>query len=214
MVLYHVVRPLGPVSPQRLTWCQSPSRLTPVVVVIFRFNDPDAFLTLLLMLATCAYWHALESGKTGQLVLSGVLLGVAFLTKSLEAFLVVPAFGVVSMYAADRLTWLGAFASSAGQHRRSRARAGGGSLSSAYGRRTRVPNIGGSADNSGSNLIFEYNGFSRIAGSGRTSSVRRRRPRAVTDVRLRVWRPDLLVPSPRPCGCRRWPLADSGTRND
>ena len=166
MVLYHVVR----------RWLGEPAAvmasvalaLTPVVVVIFRFNDPDAFLTLLLMLATCAYWHALESGKTGQLVLSGALLGVAFLTKSLDAFLVVPAFIVVYIccgppHLARRLRQLcwAAFA-----------------LVVSSGWWVAVvelwptnarPYIGGSADNSELNLIFEYNGFSRIAGSGRIS---------------------------------------------
>ena len=68
--------------------------LTPVVVVIFRFNDPDVFITLLLVLATCACLACHESGKTVGLVLSGLLVGVAFLTKSLDAFLVVPALGL------------------------------------------------------------------------------------------------------------------------
>ena len=44
--------------------------LTPVAVVIFRYNDPDAFLTLLLVLAAWACWRAIETGKTIGLVLS------------------------------------------------------------------------------------------------------------------------------------------------
>ena len=209
MVLYHVVR----------RWFGEPAAvlasvalaLTPVAVVIFRFNDPDAFLTLLLMLATCACWHALESGKTSQLVLSGALLGLAFLTKSLVAFLVVPAFGLVYVCCGPphlarrlrQLCWAAlALVVSSGwwvavvQLWPTNAR----------------PYIGGSADNSELNLIFGYNGFSRIRGLRRDIVLRRRRTRAVTDVRLRVGRPDLMVPSTGHCGSRRWLLADSGTR--
>jgi len=164
MLLYHVVR----------RWFGEPAAVlasvalavTPVAVVIFRFNDPDAFLTLLLMLASCSCWHALESGKTGHLVMSGALLGLAFLTKSLDALLVVPALGLVYLccgppHLARRLGQLG-WATLALV------------VSSWWwvavvelwpkGER---PYIGGSTDNSELNLIFGYNGFSRITGSGR-----------------------------------------------
>ena len=77
MVLYHLVR----------QWFGEPAAvfaslalaLTPVAVVIFRYNDPDAFLTLLLVLAAWACWRAIETGKTVGLVLSGALVGLAFL---------------------------------------------------------------------------------------------------------------------------------------
>jgi 4-amino-4-deoxy-L-arabinose transferase-like glycosyltransferase len=165
MVLYHVVR----------RWFGEPAAvmasialaLTPVIVVIFRFNDPDAFLTLLLMLATCAYWHALESGKTGELVLSGALLGVAFLTKSLDAFLVVPALALVYLCCGPphlarrlrQLCWAAlALVVSSGWWV---------AVVELWPTNAR-PYIGGSTDNSELNLIFQYNGFSRFAGSGRT----------------------------------------------
>ena len=167
MVLYHVVR----------RWFGEPAAvlasvalaLTPVAVVIFRFNDPDAFLTLLLMLATCAYWHALESGKTSQLVLSGALLGVAFLTKSLDAFLVVPAFCLAYVCCGParlvrrlrQLCWAAlALVVSSGWWV---------AIVELWPNNGR-PYIAGSPDNSELNLIFEYNGFARIAGSGRTWS--------------------------------------------
>ena len=166
MVLYHVVR----------RWLGEPAAVlaslalafTPVIVVMFRFNDPDAFLTLLLMLATCSYWHALESGKTGQLVLSGALFGAAFLTKSLDAFLLVPAFGLVYVccgrpHLARRLRQL-CWAALA-------LLVSGGWWVAVVELwpANACPYIGGSTDNSELNLVFEYNGFSRVAGSGRTS---------------------------------------------
>lgn len=69
--------------------------LTPVAVLVFRYNNPDALLTLLLLLSAWALWRALETGSTWKLGLAGVVLGFAFLTKMLMAFLVVPAFIVV-----------------------------------------------------------------------------------------------------------------------
>jgi len=65
--------------------------LTPVAVLIFRYNNPDALLTLLLLLAAWAVWSALETGSTLRLALGGVALGSAFLTKMLMAFMVLPA---------------------------------------------------------------------------------------------------------------------------
>ena len=65
--------------------------LTPVAVLIFRYNNPDALLTLLLLLAAWAVWSATEKGSTWRLAVAGVVLGFAFLTKMLMAFLVLPA---------------------------------------------------------------------------------------------------------------------------
>ena len=164
MVLYHLVR----------RWFGEPAAvlaslalaLTPVAVVIFRFNNPDAVLTLLLVLATWACWRAIETGKTSGLVLSGALVGLAFLTKSLDAFIVVPALGLAYLWCgpprlARRLGQLGwaalaLLASSAWWV----------ATVELWPKRAR-PYIGGSTDNSVLNLIFGYNGFSRISGSGR-----------------------------------------------
>ena len=69
--------------------------LTPVAVVMFRFNNPDALLTLLLLLAAWALWSALEKASTWKLAGAGALIGLAFTTKMLEAFVVLPAFVLV-----------------------------------------------------------------------------------------------------------------------
>jgi 4-amino-4-deoxy-L-arabinose transferase-like glycosyltransferase len=163
MVLYHLVR----------RWFGEPAAvfaslalaLTPVAVVIFRYNDPDAFLTFLLVLAAWACWRAIETGKTIGLVLSGALIGLAFLTKTLDAFIVVPAIGVAYLWCgpprlARRLGQLGwaalALLVSSGWWV---------AIVELWPKSAR-PYIGGSTDNSELNLIFGYNGFSRIFGSG------------------------------------------------
>ena len=74
--------------------------LTPIAVLMFRFNNPDAMLTLLMVGAAAATLRAIEStrlpaGITGHpvrwLALGGALVGLAFLTKMMQAFLVLPA---------------------------------------------------------------------------------------------------------------------------
>jgi len=69
--------------------------LTPVAVLMFRFDDPDALLTLLLVAAAWALTRGIDSGRLRWLLLSGVLVGLGFETKFLQAYLVLPAFGLV-----------------------------------------------------------------------------------------------------------------------
>jgi 4-amino-4-deoxy-L-arabinose transferase-like glycosyltransferase len=73
--------------------------LTPVAALMFRFNNPDALLVLLLTVSAYAVVRALENGRSKWLVLAGVVLGFAFLAKMLQAFLVVPAFAVAYLWA-------------------------------------------------------------------------------------------------------------------
>ena len=84
--------------------------LTPVAVVIFRYNQPDALLTLLLLLAASALWSALEKGadwkaSTWRLALCGTAVGFAFLTKMLEALVVLPVFALVYLVCARPAFW-------------------------------------------------------------------------------------------------------------
>ena len=163
MVLYNLVR----------RWFGEPAAalsalafaLTPVAVVIFRVNDPDALLTLLLVLAAWACWRAIETATTPWLVLSGALVGLAFLTKSLDAFIVAPALALAYLWCGrprlvrriGQLGWaaLALLISSAWWV----------VIVDAWPKSAR-PYIGGSTTNSELNLIFGYNGFSRLSGSG------------------------------------------------
>ena len=71
--------------------------LTPVAALMFRFNNPDALLTLLLMVgATQRVLEAINHPRGDRLLLpAAALVGFAFLTKMLQAFLVLPAFALV-----------------------------------------------------------------------------------------------------------------------
>ncbi|MGA7988713.1 MAG: glycosyltransferase family 39 protein [Candidatus Dormiibacterota bacterium] len=138
--------------------------LTPVAALMFRFDNPDALLALLLTAATYAVVRAIEAGKTKWLVLAATLIGFAFLTKMLQAFLVVPACALVYLVVAPvslrrRITQLAVAAAVM-------VAASGWwvaivQLTPAADR----PYIGGSQDNSILNLIFGYNGFGRLTGN-------------------------------------------------
>ncbi len=69
--------------------------LTPVAALMFRFNNPDALLVLLLTGSAYATLRAVEGGRTRWLVLAAALIGTAFLAKMLQAFIVVPVVALV-----------------------------------------------------------------------------------------------------------------------
>ncbi len=139
--------------------------VTPIATEMFRDNNPDALLTFLLVAAAWALWSALETAKTNRLVLCASLVGFAFLTKTLEAFIVLPAFGLVYLLCAKprlarrlvQLSWAAlALVISSGWWV---------AIVELWPASSR-PYIGGSTNNSELNLIFGYNGFSRVFGSG------------------------------------------------
>jgi len=138
--------------------------LTPVAVLMFRFNNPDALLALLLTLAAYAVTRALEAGSTRWLVFAGSLVGFGFLAKMMQAFLVVPAFALVYLLAAPTsvrrrigqllLAGVAMFVAAAWW-------VAAVALTPASAR----PYIGGSQHNSILELIFGYNGFGRLTGN-------------------------------------------------
>ena len=74
--------------------------LTPVGAMMFRYNNPDALLALLLTGATYATMRGLEKAQTKWLVFAGALIGFGFITKMMQAFLILPVMAVVYLLAA------------------------------------------------------------------------------------------------------------------
>ena len=68
--------------------------ITPVATVMFRYNNPDALLTLLIIGAAYATLESIDRGKLRWLLVAGALVGAGFLTKQLQVLLVLPALGV------------------------------------------------------------------------------------------------------------------------
>ncbi|MFD4249516.1 ArnT family glycosyltransferase [Amycolatopsis thermoflava] len=137
--------------------------LTPVAVLMFRFNNPDALLVLLLVAGAYGTVRATEKASGKWLALAGVAIGFAFLTKMMQAFLVLPAFALVYLVAAPAslrrrlLHLLGALVTvvvSAGWYV---------ALVEIWPASSR-PYIGGSTTNSLLELALGYNGLGRIFG--------------------------------------------------
>lgn len=137
--------------------------LTPVAALMFRFNNPDALLVLLLVAAAYATTRALEHASTRWLVLAGALVGFAFLAKMLQAFLVVPVFTLVYLWAAPtnlrrRLLQIGAAAVAV------IVSAGWWVALVLLWPADARPFIGGSQTNNILELMLGYNGLGRITG--------------------------------------------------
>ncbi|WP_326943388.1 glycosyltransferase family 39 protein [Amycolatopsis sp. NBC_01307] len=139
--------------------------VTPVAALMFRFNNPDALLVLLMVAGAYFVVRATEKASPGWLALAGAAIGFGFLTKMMQAFLVLPAFGLVYLIAAPtslgkRLLHLGgavvALVVSAGWFI---------ALVDLWPTASR-PYIGGSEGDSLLELALGYNGLSRIFGGG------------------------------------------------
>ncbi|MFF5991623.1 ArnT family glycosyltransferase [Prauserella flavalba] len=136
---------------------------TPVAALMFRYNNPDALLTLLLVAGAYCVVRAVEKASPRWLLLAGVAIGFGFLTKMLQAFLVLPAFALAYLLAAPTSTGrrllhlLGAAAAvvlSAGWFV---------ALVELWPSGSR-PYIGGSEGDSLLELALGYNGLGRIFG--------------------------------------------------
>ncbi|RZL24088.1 MAG: phospholipid carrier-dependent glycosyltransferase [Rhodococcus sp. (in: high G+C Gram-positive bacteria)] len=141
---------------------------TPAAALMFKFDNPDALLVLLMTLA--GYWvvRAVETsvGRRAAMwiALTGIALGFAFLTKMLQGLMVLPAFGLAYLVAGQA---------------RLRARVlhlaiGVGAVILAAGWWVLAvwlwpadsrPYIGGSTNNSVMDLVLGYNGLGRIFGN-------------------------------------------------
>jgi len=137
--------------------------LTPAAALMFRFDNPDALLVFLMTLAAYVVLRATEKASGRTLAWAGVLIGLAFLAKMLQAFLVLPAFVLVYLLFAPTtlrrrvLHLLGAFAA----------------MVVSLGWWVAVvelvpaslrPYVGGSTNDSVLDLVVGYNGLARILG--------------------------------------------------
>ncbi len=138
--------------------------LTPVAALMFRYNNPDAMLAMLLAGALYATMRGLERAQTKWLVLAGALIGFGFITKMMQAFLILPVMAVVYLLAAPTGWW----------RRVWQVAVMGLSVLVAAGWWVAAvvltpaadrPYVGGSQNNSILNLIFGYNGFGRLSGN-------------------------------------------------
>ncbi|GAA3379047.1 glycosyltransferase family 39 protein [Streptomyces racemochromogenes] len=137
--------------------------LTPVAALMFRFNNPDALLTLLLTVTVYCVLRALEGARTGWLVAAGAAIGLGFLTKTLQAFVILPPLALLyAVCAPTRLCGRLGQLLLAGLA----AVVSGGwwvAVVELWPASSR-PYVGGSQNNSFLELTFGYNGLGRLNG--------------------------------------------------
>ena len=139
--------------------------LTPITVAITRDTNPDPILVLLMMLGAAALMKAVRNGRLMPLVWSAIAIGFAFNTKMMQAYVVLPAFFLVYLWATNV---------SLGRRIRNLAVATVALVVSSAWWMVIVdlipassrPYIGGSTDNTVWDLVIGYNGFGRIFGAG------------------------------------------------
>ncbi len=137
---------------------------TPVAVLMFRFNNPDSLLVLELVASVYFLLRALEDGRSRWLLASGAMIGLGFLTKELQAFVLVPVLVGTYLLAGPprfarrllQIVWMGV----------ATLLAGGWwvAVVTLWPEGTR-PYLGGSQDNTFWNVLFGYNGLGRITGN-------------------------------------------------
>lgn len=138
--------------------------LTPITVAINRDTNPDPVLVFLMLLGAAALMRAVRTGRLLPLVWSGVAIGFAFNTKMMQAYVVLPVFFLVHLWAAPR--------SLVRRVRDLAVATVALVVSSAWWMvvvdlipASSRPYIGGSTDNTVWDLVIGYNGFGRIFGA-------------------------------------------------
>ena len=146
--------------------------LTPIAALMFRFNNPDALLVLLMVGACYTIVRAVEAQAAAArwVFATGVLVGFAFLTKMLQGLIILPALALVYLLAAQTSVgkrighvllgglgvvlgagwWIAVVTLTPASHR---------------------PYIGGSQHNSVLELAFGYNGIGRLTGADNNGGV-------------------------------------------
>ena len=159
LVLYRAVARLaGPVAGLIAAGVVAAS---PATVALDRGNISDSLMILLVVLAADAVTSALVHGRQGMLVVAGIWVGLAFQAKMIEAWMLLPAFGLVyllcgpgstarrvrqllvgaAVAAVVSLSWMTAVSLVPAAHR---------------------PYVDGSHNDSVYEQVFVYNGFGRF----------------------------------------------------
>jgi 4-amino-4-deoxy-L-arabinose transferase-like glycosyltransferase len=159
LVLYRVVRRLS--GPLAGIVAATVLVMSPATVLLNRGNVPDTLMVLLLLLAADATVSAIISGRLRSLIVAGILVGLAFQAKMIEAWLVLPALAVAYVIGAR-----------AGLGRRLARLAVAGAVVAAVSLSWMVlvsvwpasdrPYVDGSSTNSIFSQVFVYNGFGRL----------------------------------------------------
>ena len=160
-LLYGAVRRIS--GPNAALLAGAALAVTPVAALMFRFNNPDAVMVLLMMAAVYCAVRALEHASARWIALAGAALGLAFLAKMLEGIMVAPAIGLCYLVAAPTsfrkrlLHLMGTLCALL-------VSSGWFVVVTLLWPASSRPYIAGSTDDNFMNLVLGYNGFGRVLG--------------------------------------------------
>jgi 4-amino-4-deoxy-L-arabinose transferase-like glycosyltransferase len=143
--------------------------VTPVSTVMFRYNNPDALLILIMVAMALVTALAIDYERPWLMALVGALAGAGFLTKQLQIGLIVPALLITYLVFA-RSTWPRRLLHLGYSAAATIAVGGLWLLAVQVTDPVDRPFIGGSTTNSSLELALGYNGLQRLTGeaAGRT----------------------------------------------
>ena len=160
-LVYHLVRrTFGPVAGLLSALVLA---VTPIFVATSRNNTMDMLVVLFVVLAAWAFLIAAERGSLSLLLLGVALVGLGFNTKTLQAFLVLPAFYLLYLLAA-RASWRQRFVHLGVATVLLLAVSLSWALAVDLTPPDQRPYVGGSEGDSALNLAFGYNGMERLLG--------------------------------------------------
>ncbi|WP_407709784.1 ArnT family glycosyltransferase [Arthrobacter nitrophenolicus] len=144
--------------------------VTPVSTVMFRYNNPDALLVLIMVGIALSVLKAIDAKRPVWLILAGVLVGAGFLTKQLQICLVIPAL-VATYLAFAQEAWLRRLLHLTLAGLAAMGIGGSWLLAVQLTDPSSRPFIGGSRGNSSLELALGYNGLGRLTGEDATRTL-------------------------------------------
>lgn len=143
---------------------------TPIITLLSRYNNPDPLMLLLMVAGAYYVVRAVETGRTRDFAYAGVILGLGFMTKQLQAMLGLPVAALAFLICSNLRWW----------HKIRTCCTGLVALVVAGGLWMTIvdiipaadrPYVGGSTDNSVSQLTLAYNGLNRILPTAKDPTV-------------------------------------------
>ncbi|WP_423182026.1 glycosyltransferase family 39 protein [Arthrobacter sp. NyZ413] len=137
--------------------------ITPVATVMFRYNNPDALLTLLMIGAAYCALEAIDRNRLRWLIASGAMVGAGFLTKQLQVALILPAIAMAYLFFSRQPIYR-RFLHLAGGLLAAIVTFGWWFVVAQTADPAKRPFVGGSRSNSFWELTLGYNGLDRLTG--------------------------------------------------
>jgi 4-amino-4-deoxy-L-arabinose transferase-like glycosyltransferase len=143
---------------------------TPIITLMSRYNNPDPLMLLLMVAAAYFVVRTVETGRARYFAYAGLILGLGFMTKQLQAMLSLPALAVAFLVCSHMAWWPKIRTCCIGLITLIFAGGLWMSVVELVPPAAR-PYIGGSTENSVLQLTLAYNGFNRLVPAAKDPTV-------------------------------------------